>query len=147
MANMWKARQSKLRSGQNKTADLTILETQLMIARLYTQPARNENERIQKFRNINDALDGLESIISGKIRLGDNDFGWNKYHEFVRNSLTDYTLAYKNIERYRRLVSMRYKLYSIVLQSLGYYTNEIVRNELYDSLGYIDGNSNEIFIE
>lgn len=141
MGNTFKAKQGRLRFGANKNADLAILETQLMVSRLYTQPAQDEEGRIQKFININDSLDALEDLISGKIRLGYEE--WNQYHTLVIKNLQIPNLAYTHIEKYRKLVSMRYKLYNVVLQSLGYYTNEIIRNELYESLGFIEGNQEQ----
>ncbi len=135
MTNTFKAKQSKLRFGANKTADIAILETQLMIARHYTRSTREEEERMRKFIDLNDAMDGLEGLIAGKIRLAEMT-DWIKYHNFVKNNLKDPVLVYSNLPRFCHLVSMRYKLYNIVLQSLGYYTTDIIRNELFDSLGY-----------
>lgn len=134
MVNAYAAKMSKLRAGVNKTSDIAILETQIMISRLFTQPVQEEEERIQKYRNIDDALDALEDLIIGKIKLGDKE--WITYHNVVKKNLADSTLCYKNIEKFRKLISMRYQLYNVVLQSLGYYTTEIIRNEAYDELGY-----------
>jgi hypothetical protein len=136
MVNTYKAQRGRMRYGANKTADLAILETQLMISRLYTTPTLDHESRIHKFINIDDALDSLESLIAGKIRLGYEE--WNQYHKLVKTNLQIPNLAHTNTERYRRLVSMRYILYNVVLQSLGYYATEIIRNELYDALGYND---------
>jgi len=126
---------SKLRFGTNKTADIAILETQLMIARHYTRPTRDEEERMRKFLDLNDAMDGLEGLIAGKIRLAEMK-EWVEYHKLVKDNLKQSNLVYVNLPKYCHLVSMRYKLYNIVLQSLGYYTTDIIRNELFDSLGY-----------
>ena len=134
MVNAYAAKMSRLRAGVNKTSDIAILETQIMISRLFTQPTQEEEERIQKFKNIDDALDALEDLILGKIKLGDKE--WISYHNVVKKNLADTNLCYRNLEKYRKLINMRYQLYNIVLQSLGYYTTEIIRNEAYDQLGY-----------
>lgn len=137
MVNSFKAKMGRLRAGVNKTSDIAILETQIMISRLYCQPARDQYERMQKYKNIDDALDSLEDLIVGKIRIGQHP-EWIQYYEFVKKQLTDPNLCYTNIEKFRKLIGMRYKLYNVVLQSLGYYTNEIIMNELYSELGYAE---------
>jgi len=136
MVNQFKLKQAKIQRGADKTSDIAILEFQLRMALLWLQPARSNLARIKKFIDINDALDGLESLIAGKIRLGDKT--WLAREDVLMRQLKDPSLAYNNPEKFRWLVKQRYTLYNIVLQSLGYYTNEIIRDEAYVAAGYDD---------
>lgn len=136
MVNQFKMRQGKIQKGADTTSDIAILEFQLRMALLWLQPARSNITRIKKFIDINDALDGLEALIAGKIRLGMKE--WIEYEEQLMLELRDINLAYNNPEKFRVLVKKRYTLYNIVLQSLGYYTNEIMRDQAYVAAGFDD---------
>jgi hypothetical protein len=130
MASTFKMHLSKLKKGADNTADLAILQTQLMLSRTWLRPTYTEMERIKKFIDINDSLDALESLIVGKIGLGLDD--WKREHRLVKEALSDPNMPYYNLEHFRITVKRRYKLYNLVLQSLGYYTKEIMRNDAYD---------------
>jgi hypothetical protein len=130
MVNTYKLRLSKIKKGADNTADLAILQTQLMLSKTWLRPTRTRMERIQKFLDINDSLDALDSLIVGKRNLGLVE--WIAEHKKVKQLLAIPNLAYYDIEKFRWLIKRRYDLYNIVLQSLGYYTKEIVRNEAYD---------------
>ena len=136
MVNQFKMRMGKIQKGADKTSDIAILEFQLRMALLWLQPARSNLTRIKKFIDINDALDGLEALIAGKIRLGMKD--WIDREDQVLKLLRTPNLAYQNPELYRMLVKERYTLYNVVLQSLGYYTNEIIRDQAYVAAGFDD---------
>lgn len=130
MANQFKMRLAKTKKGSDATSDLAILQTQLLLSRLWLRPTTTRLERIQKFIDINDALDAMDSLTVGKRNLGLQE--WISEHVKVKAELAIPNLAYLETERFRALVKRRYDLYNIVLQSLGYYTKEIVRNEAYD---------------
>ena len=130
MVNTFKLRLAKMKKGADNTADLAILQTQLMLSKTWLRPTRTRLERVQKFMDINDSLDALDSLIVGKRNMGLPE--WIGEHKEVKRLLAQPYLAYNDIERFRNLVKRRYDLYNIVLQSLGYYTKEIVRNEAYD---------------
>jgi hypothetical protein len=131
MSNTFKMRLNKIKKGADNTADIAILQTQLMVSRTWLRPTITEVERIKKFIDINDSLDALEALIVGKTNLGMVE--WIQHHNKIKQALNNYDLPYTNLEKFRKLVQKRYKLYNIVLQSLGYYTTEILRNDSYDA--------------
>lgn len=131
MVNTFKMRMAKLQKGADTTADIAVLQTQLMLSRTWLRPTTTEMERIKKFIDINDSLDALDALIVGKINLGMVE--WIEEHNKIKAALGNYDLPYTNIEKFRKLVMRRYKLYNIVLQSLGYYTKEIIRNDAFDA--------------
>lgn len=131
MVNTFKMRMAKLQKGADTTADIAILQTQILISRTWLKNTYTEMDRIKKFIDINDSLDALESLIVGKTNLGMTE--WIAEHNIVKKELDKYDLPYTNLEKFRKMVKRRYKLYNIVLQSLGYYTKEIIRNDAYDA--------------
>ena len=131
MANTFKMHLSKIKKGADNTADLAILQTQLMLSRTWLRPTYTEMDRVKKFIDIDDSLDALESLIVGKIGLGLDD--WKDEHRKIKHELDNPHMPYFDLEKYRRLVKRRYKLYNLVLQSLGYYTKEIMRNDAFDA--------------
>jgi len=142
MVNNFKMRMGKIQRGSDKTSDIAILEIQLKMGYLWLNPVHSQIDRIKKFISINDALDGLEALIAGKIRLGMEE--WSERHDQIMSELINPNLAYDQPEKFRWLIKTRYKLYNIVLQSLGYYTTEIIRNEAYEALGY-DNMGNQVY--
>jgi hypothetical protein len=131
MVNTFKMRMAKLQKGADNTADIAILQTQLMLSRTWLRPTITQLERVQKFIDINDSLDALEALIAGKLVLGMDE--WKVEHDIVKVELNKYDLPYTNLEKFRKMVRRRYELYNIVLQSLGYYTKEIIRNDAFDA--------------
>jgi hypothetical protein len=126
----FKSRIAKMQKGADSISDIAVLDTQLMLSRMWLRPTRTEMDRIKKFIDINDSLDALESLCVGKINLGMIE--WIEENNRIRIALDEYELPYTNLEAFRRLVKRRYQLYNIVLQSLGYYAKEIIRNDDYD---------------
>lgn len=122
---------AKIRKGADNTSDLAILQTQLILTRMWTRPTRNRLERVQKFIDIDDSLDSLESLTVGKRNLGLPE--WIGYHKAIKKELAQPNLPYLDTPRFRLLVKKRYDLYNIILQSLGYFTKEIIRNDDFDS--------------
>jgi len=122
---------SKLTKGKDPAFDLAIFETQMLLQRTYNKSFSSHGERVQKFMEIDDALDGMEAMIMTKIKLGLKD--WGDYYDLYQKQLRDPNLPFTNFQKYRFCLKQRYTLLCVVLQSLGFSTIQVMENQDYES--------------
>jgi hypothetical protein len=122
---------SRITKGKDPTFDLAIFETQMLLQRTYNRSFSSHADRIQKFMELDDALDGMEAMIMTKIKLGLKE--WGEYYDMYQKQLRDPDLPYTNFFKYKFCIKQRYTLLCIVLQSLGFSTVQTMENQDYES--------------
>lgn len=122
---------SRITKGKDPAFDLAVFETQMLLQRTYNRGFNSHGDRIQKFMEIDDALDGMEAMIMTKIKLGLKE--WGEYYDKYQKEIRDPNLPYTNFPKYRYLIKQRYTLLCIVLQSLGFSTIQTMENQDYES--------------
>lgn len=117
---------SKVTKGKDPSFDLAIFETQMLLQRKYNEGFSSHGDRVGKFMEIDDALDGMEALIMTKIKLGLKE--WGEYYDLYQKQLMNPNLPYTNFWKYRFCIKQRYTLLNIVLNSLGYATTTVMEN-------------------
>jgi hypothetical protein len=123
MANLFNSRMSQIKKGAVPEVDFAIINALLQINQHRNHTAYSMKERIWKFLNINDALDGLEGLIDQKLTIGHK--AWKEEHDKIKLLLDNpMDFAYSDPNGFNKVLIQRHKLYVDALSSLGYAATE-----------------------
>ena len=136
MANLFNSRMSQIKKGAVPEVDFAIINALLQINQHRNKSAYSMKERIWKFLNINDSLDGLEGLIDQKLSIGHQ--AWKNEHDSIKAKLQDpMNFAYSNPDGFNKILIQRHKLYVDALSSLGYAATENELNNIAEVQKYM----------
>jgi len=136
MGNAFNSRMTSIRKGAVPEVDFAITNALLQINYHRNHAAYSVKERIWKFLNINDALDGLEGLIDQKLTIGHKL--WKSEHDKIKGLLQNpMEFAYSDPNAFNNIIIQRHKLYVDALSSLGYAATEQELNNVAEVQNYM----------